>query len=56
VKRLSAYDRLRQRLVLTAEEKRVILFAVFMFLLGLGAKYYRDTHSPDPRAAQTEVR
>jgi hypothetical protein len=44
VKHAFAYKRLRQRLVLTPEEKKVILFAVLMFLLGLTAKQYRKAH------------
>jgi multisubunit Na+/H+ antiporter MnhC subunit len=39
---------LRQRLVLTAEEKRVIVFVLLAFLLGLSARHYRDTHSSPP--------
>jgi hypothetical protein len=40
-------DELRQKFVLTPEEKRVILFVVAAIVLGIGAKYYRDKH-PQP--------
>jgi hypothetical protein len=40
-------EELRQKLVLTPEEKRVIVFLVAAFVLGIGAKYYRDKH-PQP--------
>jgi hypothetical protein len=35
------------RLVLTKEEKRIVLFVVSAFLLGLAVKFYRDRH-PQP--------
>jgi hypothetical protein len=41
------FDELKQRLVLTREEKRVIVFILAAFVLGLAAKHYRDTH-PQP--------
>jgi hypothetical protein len=41
---------LRQRLVLTAEEKRVLIFLLIAFLLGLTIKHYRATR---PQAATT---
>jgi hypothetical protein len=37
---------LRQRFILTREEKRVIVFVFAAFVLGLGAKCYRDAHPP----------
>jgi hypothetical protein len=40
-------DELRQKLVLTPEEKRVIAFVIAAFVLGLGTKCYRDKH-PQP--------
>ncbi len=42
------WEELRHKLVLTPEEKRVILFIVAAFLLGLGTKCYRDTHPRPP--------
>jgi hypothetical protein len=42
------WDELRHKLVLTPEEKRVILFVVAALVLGVGTKCYRDTH---PRPA-----
>jgi hypothetical protein len=42
------WEELRHKLVLTPEEKRVILFVVAAFLLGLGTKCYRDTHPRPP--------
>jgi hypothetical protein len=36
------------RFVLTREEKRVIIFIVVAFALGLSAKHYRGVHSPTP--------
>ncbi len=41
------FDELKQRLVLTREEKRVIVFILAAFVLGLVAKHYRDTR-PQP--------
>jgi hypothetical protein len=38
---------LRQKLVLTPEEKRVIVFVIAALVLGLGTKCYRDKH-PQP--------
>lgn len=32
--------------VLTPEEKRVVIFVLAAFVLGLGTKYYRTNHSP----------
>jgi hypothetical protein len=42
------WDALRQRLVLTPEEKRVIAFVLIAFVLGVGTKYYRDAHPQPP--------
>jgi hypothetical protein len=42
------WGELRQRLVLTPEEKRVIGFILVAFLLGLGTKCYRDAHPHEP--------
>jgi len=33
------------RLVLTKQEKRIAVFVVIAFLLGLAVKTYRETHS-----------
>jgi len=41
------FEELKQRLVLTREEKRVIVFILAAFVLGLVAKHYRVTH-PQP--------
>jgi len=38
------FNELKQRLVLTSEEKRVIAFILAAFVLGLAAKHYRATH------------
>jgi hypothetical protein len=38
----------RQIFVLTPEEKRVLAFVLVAFVLGLGAKHYRDTHPQAP--------
>lgn len=46
------WEELKHKLVLTSEEKRVIVFIVAAFLLGLGTKCYRDTNAQPP--AQTE--
>jgi hypothetical protein len=43
------FEALRQRFVLTREEKRVIAFVLLAFALGLAVKHYRDTH-PQPVA------
>jgi hypothetical protein len=42
----SRFETLRQRLVLTPEEKRLIVFVFIAFILGLATKHYRDTHPP----------
>jgi hypothetical protein len=44
----SSFDALKQRFVLTREEKRVIIFIVVAFALGLTARHYRGAHSPTP--------
>jgi hypothetical protein len=38
----------RQIFVLTPEEKRVLVFVLVAFFLGLGAKHYRDSHPQPP--------
>jgi hypothetical protein len=38
----------RHRFVLTSEEKKVIVFVLAAFVLGLGAKYYRERHPQPP--------
>jgi hypothetical protein len=43
-----AWTELKQRLVLTPEEKRVISFVIAAFLLGCGTKCYRDSHRHTP--------
>jgi hypothetical protein len=43
------FEALKQRFVLTREEKRVIAFVLLAFALGLAIKHYRDTH-PQPVA------
>ena len=46
----------RELIVLTPEEKRTVVFVLIAFLLGLGAKHYRETHAvPLRRTAITEV-
>jgi hypothetical protein len=45
---LLRFDALRQRLVLTPEEKRVIVFVLIALILGLATKHYRDTHPQAP--------
>jgi hypothetical protein len=40
-------------LVLTPEEKRTVAFVLLTFLLGIGAKHFRETHAVPPR--QTAV-
>src|SRR5438034_5541881 len=37
------FDRIRQRFILTPAEKRMAIFILASFLLGLSTKYYRDT-------------
>ena len=48
------WDELKHRFVLTPEEKRVILFVMTAFLLGLGTKCYRDTHPRPPVQMETK--
>jgi hypothetical protein len=40
----SKFDQARQRLLLTPTEKRVVVFILAAFALGLGTKCYRDAH------------
>jgi len=44
----SSFDALKQRFVLTREEKRVIIFIAVAFALGLTVRHYRGAHSPIP--------
>ena len=39
----------RQFLVLTPEEKRTVAFVLIAFVIGLGAKRYREMHAIPPR-------
>lgn len=39
-------------MVLTAQEKQVILFVVATFLLGITVKFYRDRHPQGPAKPQ----
>ena len=39
----------RQVFVLTPEEKRTICFVLIAFVLGIGAKRYREMHAVPPR-------
>ena len=42
--------------VLTPEEKRTLVFVLAAFVLGLGAKHYRQNHSSPPaKTAVVEV-
>lgn len=41
---------LRQRFVLTAEEKKVVAFVLLALFLGLATKRYRDAHPLAPPA------
>jgi hypothetical protein len=45
-----SWDELLHRFVLTPEEKRVAVFVIVAFLLGLGTKCYRDAHPQTPPA------
>jgi hypothetical protein len=47
-RRLLRFDELRQRLVFTPEEKRVIVFVLIALILGLATKHYRDNHPQPP--------
>ncbi|PYJ77482.1 MAG: hypothetical protein DME69_10510 [Verrucomicrobia bacterium] len=43
------FDQARQKFLLTPAEKRVVVFVLAAFTLGLGTKCYRDAHpSPAP--------
>ncbi len=48
-------DEARQRFRLTSTEKRVIVFVLAAFVLGLVTKCYRDAH-PSPAPAQSDSR
>ncbi|PYK66847.1 MAG: hypothetical protein DME50_04315 [Verrucomicrobia bacterium] len=48
------FDQLRQRLILTPAEKRVVIFILVAFLLGLVTKYYRHAHS-SPALSQSNL-
>jgi hypothetical protein len=43
------WSEFRQKLVLTPEEKRVIIFVLAAFVLGFGTKCYRDRHGQSER-------
>jgi hypothetical protein len=43
-----SWAELKHRLVLTSEEKRVIIFVIAVFLLGVGTKCYRDARPKTP--------
>ena len=46
----------RQIFILTPEEKRTLTFVLAAFVLGLGAKYYRQKHAiPPAKNAIVEV-
>jgi hypothetical protein len=42
------WTEIRHRLVLTSEEKRVIIFVMAAFLLGVATKCCRDAHPRTP--------
>jgi hypothetical protein len=42
------FEALRNRLVLTPKERRVVAFIVTAFFLGLCTKCYRETHPQKP--------
>jgi len=49
------FDEVRQRFRLTPTEKRVAVFVLAAFVLGLATKCYRDAHSsPTPAARKME--
>jgi len=48
------FDQLRQRLILTPAEKRVLIFILAAFFVGLGTKYYRESHS-SPALSQSNL-
>ena len=48
-------DEARQRFRLTSTEKRVIVFVLAAFVLGLATKCYRESH-PSPAPAQSDSR
>jgi hypothetical protein len=49
------FDEVRQRFRLTPMEKRVAVFVVAAFVLGLVTKCYRDAHSsPTPAAGKIQ--
>ena len=54
-KRRLTFDRLRQKFILTPTEKRVAVFVVAAFALGLATKCYRDAH-PSPAPVQNRAR
>jgi hypothetical protein len=41
---LSLFNSLKERSILTPEEKRVLCFVLMAFLLGVTVKHYRDAH------------
>jgi len=46
----------RQVFLLTPEEKRTVSFVLIAFLVGIGAKHYRETHAvPRRQTAIAEV-
>lgn len=54
-KRRLTFDYVRQKFILTPTEKRVAVFVVAAFVLGLATKCYRDARSsPTPAAREME--
>src|SRR5205807_3512770 len=49
------FEQVRQRFRLTPTEKRVAVFVLAAFLLGLATKCYRDAH-PSPAPVQNRAR
>ncbi len=58
-RRRFTFEEVRRRVVLTPREKRVAIFILAAFMLGLGTKFYRDTHpapsSPPPKKAAAAI-
>jgi hypothetical protein len=55
LKRHHKLEEVRQRLRLTATEKRVVAFIIAAFVLGFVTKCYRDAH-PSPPLSQFDSR
>jgi hypothetical protein len=56
IRPVSWWDAIKHRLVLTPEEKRIIIFILVAFFLGLATNHYRSAHLPAPLKIDKKTR